>query len=319
MRKQQHPPGAGRSKPTRTNRAAADRSAAGMARPQAPRPPSDRAASAAPVTRGQSRRPAASSGAAERGGFDRNAWIYGRHAVAAALGNPARRCRRLVALPETVAELQALLADAGAKLTRDAEVRTVTREEMAALLPPGAVHQGLALAADPLPAVDIEDVIDRAADAARALIVVLDQVSDPHNVGAVLRSAAAFGALALLVPEHGAPPVTGALAKAASGGLEHVALVRVINLARSLDRLKEAEFWSIGLDGAAERSLAETAPDAGRIALILGSEGAGLRRLTRERCDLLARLPTRGPVASLNVSNAAAVALYEIARRSDAP
>jgi 23S rRNA (guanosine2251-2'-O)-methyltransferase len=321
MRKQHPPGGAGRSNP-RTNRPAADRGAAGgTGRPRTPRPPADRTAAVpASAAHGQDRRPAASSAAADRGGFDRNTWIYGRHAVAAALANPARRCRRLLALPETAAELQTLLAEAAAKLTRDAEVRTVTREELAALLPPGAVHQGLALAADPLPAADIEDVIDRAAaGAARALVVVLDQVSDPHNVGAVLRSAAAFGALALVVPEHGAPPVTGALAKAASGGLEHVALVRVVNLARSLDRLKEAGFWCIGLDGAAERSLAEAAPDDGRIVLVLGSEGAGLRRLTRERCDLLARLPTRGPVASLNVSNAAAVALYEIARRSGTP
>src|SRR5690349_13526327 len=175
MRKQHPPGGAGRSKP-RTNRPAADRNAVGGGgRPRTPRPPADRAASAAPapVAHGQGRSPAASA-AADRGGFDRNVWIYGRHAVAAALANPARRCRRLLALPDTAAELQALLTKAAAKLTRDAEVRTVTREELAALLPPGAVHQGLALAADPLPAADIEDVIDRAAaGAARALVVVL--------------------------------------------------------------------------------------------------------------------------------------------------
>jgi 23S rRNA (guanosine2251-2'-O)-methyltransferase len=128
-----------------------------------------------------------------------------------------------------------------------------------------------------------------------------------------LRSAAVFGADAVVVPEYGAPEVTGVLAKAASGAVEHVPLVRVVNLARAMDALKEAAFWCVGLDESAERSLAEAAPK-GRIALALGAEGAGLRRLTRERCDLLARLPARGAIKSLNVSNAAAVALYELTR-----
>jgi 23S rRNA (guanosine2251-2'-O)-methyltransferase len=132
----------------------------------------------------------------------------------------------------------------------------------------------------------------------------------------VLRSAAAFGALALVLPEHGAPPITGTLAKAASGALEHVPILRVVNLARAIDRLKSAGFWCVGLDETAERPLAALKLE-GRIALVLGGEGDGMRRLTRERCDLVARLPTSGAIASLNVSNAAAIALYELVRGGD--
>ncbi len=245
---------------------------------------------------------------------DSGSWLFGRHAVAAALANGARRIRRLVATAETAGELRALAEAAAAQLPESA-VEVLDRRGLDALLPPGTVHQGMALAAEPLPPQDIDDVLDTLAQADEPhIIVLLDQVTDPHNVGAVLRSAAAFGARALIMPEHGAPPVTGTLAKAASGALESVTLLRITNLARTLDRLKEAGFWCVGLDESAENTLSDLDPGA-RVALVLGAEGSGLRRLTRERCDMLARVPTRGALASLNVSNAAAVALYEFSRR----
>src|SRR6185312_3429677 len=209
---------------------------------------------------------------------DQGPWLYGRHAVAAALANAARRVRRLIALPEAAAELRSLAAAAAARLPAGAP-EVLDRRGFDMLLPPGAVHQGMALAAEPLPERDIDDVLDGIAEAeGPQIVVLLDQVTDPHNIGAVLRSAAAFAARAVIVPEHGAPPVTGALAKAASGALEAVPLLRVANLARSLDRLKEAGFWCLGLEEGAATSLTDT--DAGmRVALVLGAEGSGLRRL----------------------------------------
>ena len=266
----------------------------------------------------QLHRRAASSGADRRRiPFER--WIYGRHAVAAALANPERRWYRLAVLTEREQEARTLIAIAAAARRGNGEpIRVFDRDDFAALLPEGAVHQGLALAVEPLVEPDLEDVLRRAATLlGRSVILLLDQVTDPHNVGAVLRSANAFGALAVVLPMHGATPVTGALAKAASGALENVPLVRVVNLAHALDRLKAAAFWICGLDETASQTLA--ALDLGeRVALVLGSEGGGMRRLVRERCDYLARLPTRIQQSTINVSNAAAVALYELLRdRSD--
>jgi 23S rRNA (guanosine2251-2'-O)-methyltransferase len=245
-------------------------------------------------------------------------WLYGRHAVAAALANPGRRIRRFLAATEVADDAATLIVAGGARLPAGPLPEILPRTAFEALVPAGAVHQGIALAVEPLPELAIEDVIDRvgppqAPGTVAQIVVLLDQVSDPHNIGAVLRSAAAFGASALILPEHGTPPITGTLAKAASGAVEHVPILRVVNLARAIDRLKSAGFWCIGLAEGAERTLAELRLE-GRIALVLGGEGEGMRRLTRARCDLVARLPTTGPITSLNVSNAAAVALYELVR-----
>ncbi|HEY3918879.1 MAG TPA: 23S rRNA (guanosine(2251)-2'-O)-methyltransferase RlmB [Stellaceae bacterium] len=238
-------------------------------------------------------------------------WVYGRHAVAAALANPLRRVRRFLCLKEAIEEAALLLAEARAA-DRPSRPEPIDRRALETLLPAGAVHQGLALETGPLAPALLDDVLAAIpAQGPPQILLLLDQVTDPHNVGAILRSAAAFAALAVIVPEHGAPPVTGALAKAASGAIETVPLVRVTNLARTLERLKTEGFWCVGLDSEAAESLAALAlPE--RIALVLGAEGAGLRRLVREQCDFLARLPTRGALHSLNVSNAAAVALYAL-------
>lgn len=260
---------------------------------------------------GRRPRPTGAALRAPRGG---ERWLYGRHAVAAALANPQRRWRRLAVLAGQEAEAQQLLAAAVAerRAPEGAALQAMERDALNALLPPGAVHQGLALDAEPLPEPRLEELLrDIETAAGRVVVVVLDQVADPQNVGAVLRSAAAFGARAVVVAAHGAPPATGALAKAASGALDRLPLVRAVNLARALDRLKAAGFWVCGLDETAEAPLS-TLDLGDRAALVLGSEGGGMRRLVRERCDYLGRLPTMPAQPTLNVSNAAACALYEL-------
>ena len=235
-------------------------------------------------------------------------WIYGNHAVLAAIDNPQRRLRRLLqANPDSE---KAARGGSDRPLPR---WETVDRAILDRVAGRESVHQGIAAQVDPLPETDIEDIATLAAERPEAKIVILDQVTDPHNVGAILRSAAAFGALAVILTERNAAPESGVLAKAASGALEVVPLVRVTNLARAIEQLKAAGFWCAGLAAEGERTLAE-ARLSGRVALCLGAEGAGLRRLTRTHCDLLVRLPTSGPIDHLNVSNAAAVALYELNR-----
>jgi len=244
-------------------------------------------------------------------------WVYGRHAIKAALANPRRKVLRFVCLRDHIEEAALLLAEARA-LERPARAEVIERRALEALLPPGSVHQGLALQAAPLPPLDLDDVLaEIPAGPEPQIVLLLDQVTDPHNVGAILRSAAAFAALAVIVPEHGAPPVTAALAKAASGALEAVPLIRVTNLARAIERLKTEGFWCIGLDSEASERFDHLELEK-RIALVLGAEGAGLRRLVREQCDYLVRLPTRGALHSLNVSNAAAVALYALTQKANA-
>jgi 23S rRNA (guanosine2251-2'-O)-methyltransferase len=238
---------------------------------------------------------------------DGTIWLYGLHAAAAALANPARRIERVLATANAAHALEAVLARAGTA------PEIAGAEAVAAMLPPGAVHQGIAVAARPLPARDLDDLCAGLADRPAALLIALDQVGDPQNVGAILRSAAAFGADGLIVTQRHAPSVSGALAKAASGALEHVPLVAVVNLARTLDTLGDEGFLRVGLSGDGSTALSAV-PEADRLILVLGAEATGLRRLTRERCDVLTRLPTTPVMPSLNVSAAAAVALYEIRR-----
>ena len=233
------------------------------------------------------------------------AWLHGLHAVAAALGNPARRLKRLLLTEEAEAELRRRLPPPW----RIAAERT-DKARFATFLPPDTVHQGAALLAEPLPDLPL----DRAVEQGSGPVLVLDQVTDPRNVGAILRSAAAFGASAVVMQDRHAPPETGALARAASGALEIVPVVRVVNLARALATLKQEGLWVVGLDGAAPVTLAQAKLGGRRVALVLGAEGEGMRRLTRETCDELARLPISPAMESLNVSAAAAVALYELAR-----
>jgi len=229
--------------------------------------------------------------------------LYGWHSVTAAIANPARRARRLLA---TENALRRLGEDCVA-LPIEAEL--VRPDAIAARLTPDAVHQGLLLEADPLPSPEIEDM-----DADAGVVLVLDQITDPHNVGAILRTAAAFAVAAIVTTARHSPEATGVLAKSASGALEWVPIISVQNLARGLAALKERGFLVVGLDSEGADTL-ETVPLQAPVALALGAEGKGLRRLTRERCVAVARLDTPGAIKSLNVSNACAVALSVLRRR----
>lgn len=245
------------------------------------------------------RRVPQAAGGAPRGTI----WLYGLHAVAAALANPARRLRRLVLTEEAEAALNAKLPRPWALTPERGE-----RGRMDGVAGRDAVHQGALLLADPLPPPTLAQMLER-----RGPVLVLDQVTDPRNVGAILRSAAAFGAAGVITQDRNAPEETGLLAKAASGALETVPLLRAVNLARTLVALKAADCWCVGLD-AAGAPLCGPVLAGRRVALVLGAEGAGLRRLTRETCDEVVGLTMTGPMDSLNVSAAATVALYELGR-----
>jgi 23S rRNA (guanosine2251-2'-O)-methyltransferase len=224
--------------------------------------------------------------------------FWGKHAVAAALDNPARRVTRAWATREAAGFMQ---------FPVDLPVTLADVADLGRLVPGDAPHQGVVVEVEPLEESWLADLLAEAG--ARSTLLVLDQVTDPHNVGAILRSAAAFGALGIVTQDRHSPPESGALAKAASGALERVPWVRVVNLARALEEIAEAGFWRIGLAGDAELDL-KGALGPPRVALVLGAEGPGMRANTRDHCDAVARLPISTAVESLNVSNAAAVALY---------
>ncbi|HEX8216085.1 MAG TPA: 23S rRNA (guanosine(2251)-2'-O)-methyltransferase RlmB [Allosphingosinicella sp.] len=224
--------------------------------------------------------------------------FWGRHAVSAALANPGRRIHRIYVSRDAAAEYD---------IPSDVPVTFAEAADLARHVPRDAPHQGIVAEVERLDDIHLADLLDRAEDGRPLLL--LDHVTDPHNVGAILRSAAAFDALGIVTQDRHAPPESGALAKAASGALETVPWVRVVNLSRALDEIAEAGFWRVGLTGEAKMTLGE-ALGPPRVALVLGAEGEGMRQNVAAHCDSLARLPIGDRIESLNVSNAAAIALY---------
>lgn len=236
--------------------------------------------------------------------------IYGRHAVAAALANRDRTHKMLwltdAALADDLPVSKSLTVEIVARVALDRALERMS---------PNAVHQGIVLSTSPLPDLILDEVLNAHDDMAGPL-VLLDQVTDPHNIGAILRSAAVFGARALITTERNTPADTAVLAKSASGALELVPIVRVVNLSRALHAIGEAGYWRLGLAEGGSRTIGEAAAGHGKVALVLGAEGPGLRRLTKENCDELVHLPAHGSFTTLNVSNAAAVALYAISEKA---
>jgi len=231
-----------------------------------------------------------------KGAFPR---FYGRHAVTAALANPNRTVRKIWGTREALGALE---------LPPVLPIVYSDVADMGRMVPADAPHQGIVAEVEPLDDVWLGEVLEQGQEDKRP-ILVLDQVTDPHNVGAILRSAAAFDALCIVTQDRHAPPESGVLARAASGALEIVPWVRVVNLARALDEIAEAGYWRIGLDGEAETTIGEAIGES-RVALVLGAEGEGLRHNSIAHCDIIAKLPISPRMESLNVSNAAAIALY---------
>ncbi len=236
-----------------------------------------------------------------KGAFPR---FYGRHAVTAALANPNRTVRKIWGTREALGALD---------LPPVLPIVYSDVADMGRMVPADAPHQGIVAEVEPLDDVWLGEVLEQGQEGKRP-ILVLDQVTDPHNVGAILRSAAAFDALCIVTQDRHAPPESGVLARAASGALEIVPWVRVVNLARALDEIAEAGYWRIGLDGEVETTIGEAIGES-RVALVLGAEGEGLRHNSIAHCDIIAKLPISPRMESLNVSNAAAIALYAATNR----
>lgn len=248
-----------------------------------------------------------SHASARRGEGPDRLWLYGRHAVAAALANPERRVRSILATKNAADWLagQAFREELRGKI-EDARPEAIDKT-----LPAGAVHQGLAAEVFDLPRARLKDVCAPAETGAP--VVVLDQITDPQNIGAIFRSAAAFGARAVIVQERRTPPLSGALAKAAAGAIETIPCVKAVNIARALEALADLGYVTAGLAGEAENDLCAL-PKNEPVALVMGAEGAGLRQLVAQTCAMLVRIPIAAQMESLNVSTAAAVALYETQR-----
>jgi 23S rRNA (guanosine2251-2'-O)-methyltransferase len=241
-----------------------------------------------------------------RASGDGSVILYGWHTVKAALENPARRIRKLYATENAARRL----AEDGVALAIAPEL--VRPDAIAHRLGPDAVHNGLLAEADPLPAAELEELEPQ------GIVLVLDQITDPHNVGAILRTAAGFAIAAVVTTARHSPAATGVLAKSASGALEYVPVVTVQNLSRALETLRERGYLLVGLDSTGDTDLSDAKLRA-PLAVVLGAEGKGLRQLTRATCDVVARLDLPGKIKSLNVSNAAALALYVASRRVGPP
>lgn len=230
----------------------------------------------------------------------KNIYLYGKHVVELAIKNPQRKVLEIYATKETAAEMH---------LPQSIVVHPADKRLLDSLVGQNAVHQGIVAKCDPLPQIDFKTFIQSVKDKEKALVIILDQVTDPHNIGAIMRSAVAFHAVAVIMPDAGAPSESGVLAKSASGATELIPLIRVANLAHAMDMLKKADFWCVGLDGYAKDYISDRKLPQ-KCALVLGAED-GMRRLTMDNCDMVVKLPMNSDIESLNVSNAAAVAMYE--------
>lgn len=236
-------------------------------------------------------------------------WIYGQHAVEAALQNPDRNCLELYGLHENALTTLQPFTKNHPRL----KAHVLDRQKMQALVGEDAVHQGVALKASLLPEYFIEMVLEDPDP--HSLCLILDQVTDPHNLGAILRNAAAFGVKAVIIPERNSPSAASAVvAKVASGALEKVPVIRVVNLVRTMEELQQAGFWCMGLAEEGTKNL-QAQDLTGRLVVAMGAEGDGLRRLTKDTCDFLLRLPTASNFSTLNVASATAVSLYEVRRQ----
>lgn len=242
--------------------------------------------------------------------------LFGFHAVREAWLNPERDVQALYLTPQSKNGFESVMKEARAKGLNRPSPNEVDKNEMDKLCPPGAVHQGLALLCKDLPETDLQDLIITSKTQERTLLVMLDQVTDPHNVGAIMRSACAFGIAGIVMQKKHAPDLKGVLAKTASGAAEHVPVAYETNLSRALEALQQEGFFSYGLDERGRQTidqLANSTPPE-KMVLVLGAEGPGIRKLVKEHCDELVRLPMEGPIPSLNVSNAAAVAFYALSQ-----
>jgi len=226
-------------------------------------------------------------------------FLFGTHACLAAIANPRRKIKRVLATEQTIRELSDLK-----------NPQIIDGKKLDAMLPPGSVHQGIAVECEPLSQPDLAQWLRREENKP---VMILDQVTDPHNVGAIMRSAAAFDIGAVIGTDRHAPTETGTMAKTASGAMEMLPYIMVGNLVQAIEGLKKAGYWVYGMDGDAKQAMHEIKFDP-KTALVMGAEGKGLRRLTAEKCDMLVKLPMSGKMESLNVSNAAAIAAYELFR-----